>query len=298
MQKYCFFSNIKNFGEKKIQKNVYLYKNNIFMAIFEDENGNRTYYYYKKKIGRPKKRGPKKKPKKRGSEHQEPWNFKIIKCDFRKQDSVIGIFHNLDEVESAKQQLLKENEKIVFKKRNTVLHSDKKSSEYLSEYIVLQKIREENPESTIKLRNSYGKLVEHTTNSKKWRIYDKFPCEKEETFWMYGYNPKSDRKTFSWIDENYIEEPIMNDKFVIIRILVYNNKVIFRYDAENIEFVICKTPGDAIRFYNLLLKKYEKIKRVVFTGRIVTRSDVANTIINLIQEKTGWERRKITKMYS
>ena len=61
-------------------------------------------------------------------------------------------------------------------------------------------------------------------------------------------------------------------------------------------FVICKNKSDAIKFYNILLKKYEKIKRVVFTGKITTRSDIGNTIINLIQEKTGWDRRKIIKM--
>lgn len=266
------------------------------MAIFEDENGNRTYYYYKKKIGRPKKRGPKKKPKKRGSEHQQPWNYKIIKCDFRKQDSVIGIFHDLGEVDAAKQILLDENDKIIFKKRNAVLHSNKKNVEYLSEYVVLEKIRDNNIENTSKLRNSFGKLVEHTTNSERWKIVDKFPCEKEETVWVYGYNPRTDRKTILWVMENFLEEPLLNDNFVIIRVMVYNNKVIFRYDINNIEFVICKSHGDAIRFYNTLLKRYEKSKRIVFTGLVVTRSDMGNMLISLIHEKTGWEKRKIIRM--
>lgn len=266
------------------------------MAIFEDEEGKRTYYYYKKKVGRKKKRGPKKKKKKRGCEHQKPWDFKIVVCNFKKQESVIGIFHDLDEVETAKSFLLEENKKVVFKKNNSILHNDKKINDYLSEYVVLQRVRTESQNNTSKVRNDYGKLVEHVSTNKNWKIIDKFPREIEETFWMYGYNPKSDRKTISWIDKNYIEEPIYNDKFLIIRILVYNNKVIFRYDSDDLEFVICKNKSDAIKFYNILLKKYEKIKRVVFTGKIATRSDIGNTIINLIQEKTGWDRRKIIKM--
>ena len=255
-----------------------------------------VYYYYKKKVGRPKKRGPKKKPKKRGVEHQEPWNYKIVRCDFRKQDAVIGIFHDLDEVEYAKSVLLEENGKIIFKKRNSIQHGTKNVDEYLSEYVVLEKVRGDNTDNTSKLRNSYGKLVEHTTTNEKWRIVDKFPCEKEETFWMYGYNPRIDRKTFSWIDENYIEEPLENDKFLIIRACVYNNKVIFRYDAEDIEFLVCKNRGDAIKFYNLLIRKHLKNKRVAFAGLVLTRSDMGNTIIKLIQNKTGWNRSKIIRM--
>ena len=263
------------------------------MAIFEDENGRRTYYYYKKKVGRPKKRGPKKKPKKRGVEHQEPWNYKIVRCDFRKQDAVIGIFHDLDEVDYAKSVLLEENKNVIFKKRNAILHSTKKNEEFLSEYVVLERISDDGKGNVTRLRNSYGKLVEHSTTSDKWRIIDKFPCEKEETFWMYGYNPNSDRKDFTWINENYIEDPLEEDRFLIIRVLVYNNKVIFRYDANDIEFVMCKNRGDAIRFYNLLLKMHEKNKRIVFTGRVITRSELGASIIQLIQDKTGWKRSKI-----
>ena len=284
--------NYKNFKEK----NVYLYKNTAFMAIFEDENGRRTYYYYKKKVGRPKKRGPKKKPKKRGVEHQEPWNYKIVRCDFMKQDAVIGIFHDLDEVEYAKGVLLEENRNVVFKKRNAIMHDTKKSEDFLSEYVVLERIRDNSTDNVTKIRNSYGKLVEHSTTSEKWRIIDKFPCEKEETFWMYGYNPRNDRKEFTWIDENFIEGPLNNDRFLIIRVLIYNNKVIFRYDIDDIEFVMCKNRGDAVKFYNLLMKNHEKNKRVVFTGRVVTRSDIGNTVIKLLQDKTGWNRSKIIKM--
>ncbi|MGM9746982.1 MAG: hypothetical protein ACI30H_08495 [Paludibacteraceae bacterium] len=81
--------------------------------IYKDENGKTKYYYYKKKIGRKKKRGPKRKPKKRGCEHQQPWNYKIISCTFNKQDYVVGYFHTIDEVELAKQKLLLENESII-----------------------------------------------------------------------------------------------------------------------------------------------------------------------------------------
>ena len=91
-------------------------------------------------------------------------------------------------------------------------------------------------------------------------------------------------------NENYIEDPLKEDRFLIIRVLVYNNKVIFRYDANDIEFVMCKNRGDAIRFYNLLLKIHEKNKRIVFTGRVITRSELGASIIQLIQDKTGWKR--------
>ena len=265
------------------------------MAIFEDEYGNRTYYYYKKKIGRPKKRGPKKKPKKRGKEHQEPWDYKIVKCDFKTQDKVVGVFHNLDEVEVAKRTLLKENKEVVFSKETSIRNKTKEIEEYNSEYIVLQRVRNEWQNNISKIRNSYGKLVNHETTNKKWKIVDKFPCLTEETFWVYGYNPRSDRKTFMWVNENYVKTPLSEDSLLIIRVQVYYNKLVLRYDSNDIEFVICRNHSDAVKFYNLLLKMYEKDKRVVFIGKVINKSDLGKKIIQLIQNKTGWTKSRITR---
>ncbi len=50
----------------------------------------KKYYYYKKKIGRRKKPGAKKKKKIRGRRWQEPWDYKIIRFNFRVQDKYIG----------------------------------------------------------------------------------------------------------------------------------------------------------------------------------------------------------------
>ena len=78
------------------------------------------------------------------------------------------------------------------------------------------------------LRNEYGKLVTIETNSDTWIVYDRFPHLVEETFWVYGYNPKNDRKDCKWIMEHIIEDYIY-DVYSILQIFLYNNKMIFKY---------------------------------------------------------------------
>ena len=253
------------------------------------EDGHVTYYYYKKKNGRHKKTGRKKKIKKRGRDWNYPWDYKIIRCDFKKQKEYIGVYHDLEEVEFVKNRLLKENENVVFpKKYINNGRNNKDIYEYKSEYLILKKIR--NPEiedNVTKLRNEYGTFVEHKTTSDKWAIYDKFERLEEEKFWVYGYSPKTDRKTFMWIFENLVS----NVEDIVI-VYLFNNKVILKY-SEDFNFVVCKNIEDAIRFYNLLEEKSKKIKNIVFTGFTNGRMRRGKDTIEMIRHKTGWSLAKI-----
>lgn len=266
------------------------------MAIYIDENGKKSYYYYKKKIGRPKKRGPKKKPKKRGRSWQETWDYKIIQCNSKKQEKVIGYFHNITEAINASNILKERNKDVVFPIK---IFNDRKIgkrfNEYNSEYVILEKIRTENTSNISKLRNEYGKIVEVSTTNSKWKIYDRFERLEEETFWVYGLNPRVNRKDFTWIQENFIKEFLQEDNLLIIRIVLYYNKILFRYDNTDFNFIICKNESDAIRFYNKLLEINKKEKRIVFTGKVINKSDMGETIINLIADKTGWSKNKIIR---
>lgn len=256
----------------------------------------KKYYYYKKKIGRHKKPGAKKKKRVRGRRWQEPWDYKIIRFNFRVQDKYIGSYHDLKEVECAKRILEMRNEEVVFpKKYISNGRKNKQIYENISEYVVLKKIRDENvTDNTSMLRNEYGKYVEHKYTDNEWMIWDKMPCVTEETFWVYGYNPKTDRKTFAWIYENLVDQKI-SDKNDIIIIYLYGNKVIFKYDLD-FDFVLCKNTSDAIRMYNLLDEWCKKKKRNVVFGGVATRkTDRLNSTIEMIQDKTGWDRRKITR---
>ena len=255
----------------------------------------KKYYYYKKKIGRRKKPGAKKKKKIRGRRWQEPWDYKIIRFNFRVQDKYIGSYHDLKEVELARRLLRLRNEEVVFpKKYINNGRSNKQIYDNVSEYVVLKRVKDDESGNTSMLRNEYGKFVEHRYTDKEWMIWDKFPCETEETFWVYGFNPKTDRKTFTWIYDNFVDQQI-SDRNDIIIIYVYGNKVIFKYDLD-FEFVICKNQSDAIRMYNLLEEWCTKKKRnVVFSGMVTRRTQRLEQTIEMIQDKTGWDRRKITR---
>lgn len=263
------------------------------------KDGTKYYYYYKKKVGRHKKTGKKRAIHKRGRSWQETWDFKIIKCTFNKQDEFIGVFHNLTEVELARQMLENENNQvsIPIKYVNTsrLKNNNYNTTEYVSEYLILKRIRTEGDKLPVKLRDEYGRLIEHTTNSEVWNIYDKFPCLKEEKFWVYGYNPQSDRKDFTWIYDNLIVDEFKLDNSIVIQCYVYKNKVIFTYDNKKIRFVICKNGSDAIRLYNKLNlnSQKHKIRRIYFMGQVTSYSQRGKQLINQIAELTGWKLTKI-----
>lgn len=262
------------------------------------EDGSIYYYYYKKRVGRPKKRGRKKKKKTRGRSWQEKWNFKVIKCSFNKQTQFLGIFHNTIEIEEVRKKLIEINKNIIFPK--TYVNNNSKNNNYngleaKDEYIFLERIKTSKSSLVPKLSNEFGKLIEHTTNSETWKIYDKLPCLEEETFWVYGYHPKRDRKTFEWIFNNLICNILENSDYQLIQIFIYKNKVFFKHDNKYFDFVVCKNISDAIKMYNMLTQwchKY-KIKRCFFTGEVITCSEKGKKLINDLQEKTGWNLRKI-----
>lgn len=256
-------------------------------------DGHISYYYYQKKKGRHKKPGPKKRTRKRGRKWQQPWDFKIILCSSKKQKKYIGVFHNAEEVEYAKSLLIKQNEEVEFPRK--FVNNGRKSKhlyEVNDEYLILKKIRNTELESNItRLRNEYGTFVEHKTTSKNWAIYDKFPCVIEETFWVYGSNPKTDRKTFRWIYENLVLD-YAEEKNDIVLIYLFGNKVIFKYE-DDFNFVICKNKSDAIRMYNLLEERTKRVKNVMLTGYATIKDSRGVQTRDMIAEKTGWEIKKI-----
>ena len=56
------------------------------------------------------------------------------------------------------------------------------------------------------LRNEFGKFVNYRTESNDWTIIEKQPHDIEETFWVYGYHPRLQRKNYEWIMDNIVLE--------------------------------------------------------------------------------------------
>lgn len=254
----------------------------------------------KKKIGRPKKSGPKinwykRRKKKIEAEKRKllppktvSWDYKIVRCKNGEQDAYLGKYDTVEKAYNKINELLKEE--IIFpqklKKKESVI------SELKYEYLILKVKTEEIP----MLRNEYGKVVEQKTNSEKWDVYDKFSCDIEETFWVWGYDYKNDRKTFKWIYDNILIGSL-ESKYDIRRVILYKSKIVFLHDDETLDLVFCKSSEDAIRFYNKLEEFIEKdkIKQVFFVGSYNEISDKRKHLEEQLVKLTGWKKNKIQK---
>lgn len=252
----------------------------------------------KKKVGRPKKSGPKvnyyqrykkrNKPKgKRGPKKLPPFNYKIISCRNGIQNKFIGRFRSIDDAYEVFNKLKTEDENIIFPSSVT---GCEKLENSIDEYLIIEKSEEKNS----MFRNEYGKFVEHKLNIDGWVVLDKFRYKKEETFWVYGYDKKKDRKTFKWIYDEILLNNIDNP-YTYKRVLIYKNKIIIKNDDGTLDLIFCKHIGDSIKFYNKLEEwiKRDKIKQVIFIGDYSTTSDRKKRLEEELMELTGWSRRKI-----
>jgi len=249
----------------------------------------------KRPVGRPKKRGPKKKYKRRKKiiveKKYNEWNYKIISCKNGKQNGFIGKYLSIDLAYEALNNLIN-NTNIIFP--SLVTHGEKGNTltDSIYEYLLLERKKES--DSIPLLRNEFGKLVEQHSNSENWNIIDKRKYQVEETFWVWGFNNKTERKTFPWIYENILLGRI-NDSYDIKRVLLYKNKIIIKNDDESMDIIFCKTKSDAFRFYQLLENKIkeDKIKQVFFIGSYDIISEKRRKLEEQLMEMTGWTKKKI-----
>lgn len=260
-----------------------------------------VWYLPKKKCGRKKKRGPKKKvvPKQRVYKKKPPFIYQIAIFTGKTFKKRIGKFRELSEAFEMKAELLKQNKEVIFPKEvENYFNRNEKVSDFQGEYLLLKK-NTTGEEQETQFRNEYGKLVNNKVSNGEWIIIDKFPMVIEETFWVYGYNSRSqkDRKTITWIAENLAQAMIDKGPNLYVNIYLYNNKVIFRYDDADFNFVICKNVSDAIRMYNFLQEYFKKEKRVFFTGGISGTSQTkrSHETIKMIMEKTGWSLKDVSR---
>ena len=257
----------------------------------------------KKRVGRPKKTGPKVNYYKRKKKLNEklnkipckraihPIKYKIISCCNGKQNKLVGKYRYIEDAYEVFNNLKDQDTHIVFPK---LIMCSEVLQDSLNEYILIQLI-EDDVTAEYKLRNEYGKLVNQVTNQDGWAVIDKFKYNKEETFWVYGYEPKKDRKTFTWIYENILLDGLENP-YEFKRVILFKNKIVIKDDNGSLELIITKHPSDAIRFYNLLEEwvKKDKLKQIIFAGDYTPLGDRREKLINELIELTGWSKNKIT----
>ena len=188
-------------------------------------------------------------------------------------------------------KLLKENKKVVFPMRyNNEKHVMIESEHEL--YII--KCKELFDNDTNKIKDASGKFVNYETTDENWIVIDRAEYYIEETFWVYGYHPKLQRKTFEWIFDKFIAKDAKN-KYMFKTVQILYNKLLIECN-DKLEIVICKNKSDAIRMYNQIeqwcIKK--KFKYVIFMGRI-EQSKHKNQWIEKIKNLTGWNSKKILR---
>lgn len=218
--------------------------------------------------------------------------YKIILVQDNKYLETLGVYSKKEKALSRFNEFIKKNEEeIVFpmKNRNT------KGIKEVKYNIVLLKKKEYSWEQPDKLPNEYGEYVEHKTNDENWYVYDIHSYNKEETFFVYGYNPRYQRKTFQWIYENIVKPKASNSN-TFLSLKLYKNKIVF-YDGTKHDMVICKNKSDAIRMYNLIEEfcKNDKLKYIIFYGDFSLNLKKSHEIIQEIMKFTNWNSRKVTR---
>ena len=141
------------------------------------------------------------------------------------------------------------------------------------------------------LRDDYGKTyVEPPLGD--WTILDSDDWSVEETFWIYGFDPKTERPNISEVVRRLMQGAYA--KNMVKQIIVVYNKLLI-YNEEQFEMVICKNLEDAQRLHHTLAKiaKKQKIKSLMFMG--TASKATIGVMYDLIHEKTKWPYTKIRR---
>jgi hypothetical protein len=214
-------------------------------------------------------------------------NYKVITISRGKQKEFIGSYNNVKTARKKFNEKVNENKNVSF----PIKYINKNAIVDANMEILLLKKKESKDEPNSFLRNEMGQLVEHIITNDDWVILDKAPYLKEETFWVWGYHPTYDRKTFDFILNDIILRDC-GDKYHMKQVLIYLNKVLILED-EKIDIVICKCIADSVRLYSELERKTGKKKTILYSGFVSQL--ISKSVEERIMKETGWNMKKIKR---
>ncbi len=217
--------------------------------------------------------------------------YHIILTNHGKQLRDLYFTHSEALVNKRFNAMLKENKKVVFPMRYNNHEHVMKECNY---ELIIIKGKDEFDNDVQKIRDEYGKFIYYESSDEDWIIYDRANYDIEETFWVYGYHPRIQRKDFNWIFDTFIEKDAKN-KYVFKSVVVYKNKLLIDYNGK-LEMVICKNKSDCVRMYNMIEKRSmeRKHKNVAFMGDIAD-SKYKKMWMDRIRELTHWNDKKIER---
>lgn len=196
-----------------------------------------------------------------------------------------------EKIYKAFNKLLKENKKVVFPMR----YNNEKHIMIPSEHeLYIIKCKSDGDSDKNKVRNENGQFISYETTDENWIIIDRANYDIEETFWVYGYHPKLQRKTFEWVFNEFIARDAKN-KYLFKTVQIYHNKLLIDCNGK-LDMVICKNKQDSTRFYNQLEEwcKKNKLKYVLFMGDI-NKSKLKKDWIERIKNLTHWSTKKVIR---
>lgn len=256
----------------------------------------------KNKPRKPRKRKPgpkinkyqrrkKKLEKQRKAEmrtYKPPIRYKVILCSNGKKYFTVGEFRTSEEAYEVFNNQKWISNSVVFPR---MVRINEEFAISVDECLLIEKT----DSGPTKLRNEYGKLIEHKTNLEGWEVIDKFRNNVEETFWVFGHDNRSDRKTFMWIYDNLVICGGFGP-YEFRRIFTYLNKVLIRYDDNTLEMIICKSESDAVTFYNKLqeMSKKDGYKQLIFIGDRSALTPQRKKLEKELMEMTGWTVKKLS----
>jgi hypothetical protein len=141
------------------------------------------------------------------------------------------------------------------------------------------------------IRDKYGRLHPEAPIG-NWTILHSAPYEVEETFWIFGFNPKADRPTIAEVVKRLLKGA--HGKKMVKQIIVVHNKLVI-YNEDHFDMVICKNILDAQRLHHTLAKvsKKQKLKNLLFMG--TASKATIGRMYDLIHEVTEWPYTKIRR---
>jgi hypothetical protein len=157
--------------------------------------------------------------------------------------------------------------------------------------IYLVKDYEEGDEPRL-VRDSLGRLITEGPIFDIWTVIDDYPYQYEETFYVYGFDSRHDRKDIRFI-MTLMMKGIQN-KELTKSIVVLHNKIII-YNEHQFDIVFCKCIDDAVRLYDILMStaKSMTFKRLMFMGQ--AGDILTGELYEMMMDVTGWDYRRVTR---
>jgi hypothetical protein len=140
------------------------------------------------------------------------------------------------------------------------------------------------------VRDRFGKLIDEPRIFGLWTVLNDSEYNIEETFWLYGYNPLTERKNIVDIVTKLVFG--MGNTKLTKQVVVVSNKLLI-YHEEQFDMVICKCKKDAQRLHHALNKAAtdNKIKGLYFMG--TAKNKMVGEYYDIIQKHTNWSNTKI-----